>query len=172
MTALDDYGQSVQLWHAMESASRLGTPVLACMCCANDDNNEGESDEEKMEDAILVCSLQRPRPGVIVPRPPRGGVVSMPSCGGREGKSPVFKAHPSIRGMVRPLATRDNVGRVPGHGLHLAMVTTGLRPDAEFLPNRLRSHLSNYWLRYDRLPPPDSPLLPKMARDMLLDFMG
>ena len=44
MTALDDYGQLVQLWHAMESASRLGTPVLACMCCANDDDNEDESD--------------------------------------------------------------------------------------------------------------------------------
>ena len=52
----------------------------------------------------------------------------MPSYGGRDGKSPVFKAHPSIRGMVRPLATRDDVGRgrrrrprprpPPCHGYH------------------------------------------------------
>ena len=33
ITALNDYGQSIQLRHAMESASRYGTPILACLCC-------------------------------------------------------------------------------------------------------------------------------------------
>ena len=61
---------------------------------------------------------------------------------------------------------------VPVHGLHLAMVATVLLPGADFLLSRLRSHLSAYWAWYDRLLPPDGPLLPKMARDVLLGFMG
>ena len=92
ITALNDYGQSTQLRNAMECSKRFGTPVLACICC-RDDEDENENDEHehdtsccdqsskimhsnKVEDAILVCSLQRVRPGVISSSSYNGGSSS------------------------------------------------------------------------------------------------
>ena len=177
ITALDDYGSSTQLRHAMESANKFGTPVLACICCHNgddDNNNEG------VENAIVVCSLQRPRPGVISSSPSTSSVVSISSTN--------KLSHPSIQGMVRPLATRDDINNptsssddndIPKHALHTAIVTTGIQSDANFLLNQLQTHISKYWFRYDTLPSPSSGsattqqlTVIKMVRDILLDCLG
>ena len=151
----------------MESATRHGAPVLACLCCNDDD----EGDER----AILVCSLQRPRPGVISPEPTtRGGCTT--TIARSTGNSTAFTHHPSIEGLVQQLATRDDVdqdplGIIPGHELHTAIVSTGIRSDALFLLGQLQQHLSQYWFRYDSLPSPTTQMV-KMTRDVLLDFLG
>jgi len=175
VTALDDYGQSTQLKHAMESAIRHGTPVLACLCCNDDDDEKGD------ETAILVCSLQRPRLGVIAPKPKtsRGGCTTTITTS--TGNSTAFTHHPSIEGLVQQLATRDDVdvwsetNHDPAgtgiHALHTAIVSTGIRSDALFLLGQLQQHLSQYWFRYDSLPSPTTQMV-KMARDVLLDFLG
>ena len=177
ITALDDYGSSTQLRHAMESANKFGTPVLACICCHNGDDDDNNN--EGVENAIVVCSLQRPRPGVISPSPSTSSVVSISSTS---------KSHPSIQGMVRPLATRDDINNptsssddndIPKHALHTAIVTTGIQSDANFLLNQLQTHISKYWFRYDTLPSPSSGgattqqlTVVKMVRDILLDCLG
>mmetsp|Transcript_46007 Transcript_46007/g.96608 ORF Transcript_46007/g.96608 Transcript_46007/m.96608 type:complete len:532 (-) Transcript_46007:58-1653(-) len=209
ITALDNYGQSTQLRHAMESANRFGTPVLACIFChdndednddavSNDDNNavsngdnpqcadneqsaENKEEEEAVENAILVCSLQRPRLGVI---------STSPSNNKQTSSSP--SVHPSIQGMVRIIATRDDdhnshgvdSSLLPKHSLHTAIITTGLQSDAQFLVSQLQGHLSKYWFRYDTLPPSSSSSssylssssssspIAQMVRDVLLDCMG
>ena len=171
-TALDDYGQSTQLKHAMECAIRYGAPVLACLCCNDDDDGD--------ETAILVCSLQRPRPGVISPKPTRGGCTT--TITRSTENSTAFTHHPSIEGLVQQLATRDDVdvwsgtnqdsvGTIPSHALHTAIVSTGIRSDALFLLGQLQQHLSHYWFRYDSLPSPTTQMV-KMTRDVLLDFLG
>ncbi|KAL9186666.1 hypothetical protein ACHAXT_005904 [Thalassiosira profunda] len=174
ITALDDYGQSTQLRHAMESASRYGTPILACICCSEkgtSDEDEPGCSNEKEEDAIVVCSLQRPRPGVISPSPGRN-IASV----AESDKS----VHPSIQGMVRLLATRDDVHHpsqssedMPQHALHTAIVTTGVQSDASFLLRTLQTHMSKYWFRYDTLPSASGEAsVVKMVRDILLDCLG
>ena len=118
ITALDDYGQSTQLRHAMESANRFGTPVLACICCTtgtgtddNDDSTNTNDNDGLVENAIVVCSLQRPRPGVISPTHTTTSSSSSSSTSGGiiNINSNHNKHHPSIQGMVRLLATRDDI---------------------------------------------------------------
>ncbi|KAL7550638.1 hypothetical protein ACHAWF_013857 [Thalassiosira exigua] len=171
ITALDDYGQSTQLRHVMESATKFGTPVLACICCEQDD-------ERTTENAIVVCSLQRPRPGVISPSLAR---ISRASFASRS-KSSLKSIHPSIQGMVRIVATRDDMHHsaisqddVPQLVLHTAIITTGIQSDAHFLLSQLQSHFSKYWFRYDNLPSISSSasmMVVKMVRDVLLDCLG
>ena len=160
VTALDEYGQSTQLRHAMESAKRHGTPVLACLCCTG---NDGKS----KEDAILICSLQRPRLGVIASSHEPNGIVT-------KDKTKNKKIHSSIRGMVRVLTTRDdsdNVAPIPRHSLHTALVATGLQADTSFLINKLQTHaISKYWFRYNVLP--QGEMILRMVREILLDFLG
>ena len=67
ITALNDYGQSIQLRHAMESASRYGTPILACLCCSDNSEHENSKQHLVTENAIVICSLQRPRLGIVAP---------------------------------------------------------------------------------------------------------
>jgi 20S proteasome alpha/beta subunit len=162
VTALDDYGQSTQLRHAMESAARYGTPVLACLCCTSSCNGS------KTENAILVCSLQRPRLGVVGSSFHHNSIVRNTSRS---------QAHPSIRGIVKILATRDDsttndrTTATPQHSLHSALIATGLQSDSVFLMNKLQSHLiSKYWFRYDSLP--HGEVLLRMIREILLDFLG
>jgi len=139
ITALDNYGQSTQLRHAMESATRFGTPVLACICRIDSENKEEE--KEGIENAIVVCSLQRPRPGVISSSPTISSISS-------NNKSII---HPSIQGMVKPVATRDDIQTtprthhlkdIPNHAIHTAIVTTGIFSDANFLLAQLQAHIS------------------------------
>ena len=170
VTALDDYGQSKQLRHAMESADRFGTPVLACVC--GRDGTKGENNDTatdvggnrtRAQDAIVVCSLQRPRLGTVA--------ISLPLTGGVTTVSRGNDVHPSIQGMVRIISTCDDSPNIPAgsegptHLLHTALVSTGVQADATFLLSRLQAHLSQYWFRYDALP--SSAV--KMAQDILLD---
>ena len=185
VTALDDYGRSTQLRHAVESATRHGTTVLACACCCggNFARDDDLDDDSAIKDAIVVCSLQRPRPGVVAASPPTGPGASFP---------------PSVRGMVRTLATDDDVdlddiddddtgpemtattttsssSSSPSHALRVAIVVAGVRPDADYLSDRLRAHLNRHWFRYDSLPPTSTTrggALVKMAGDVLLDCLG
>ena len=161
VTTLDDYGQSIQLKHAMKSASRYGTPVLACLCCTDDNGGDNKS----TENAIVVCSLQRPRLGVIAMPDETGGIIIR----SRDSRN----VHSSIHGMVKVLATRDDstkASTTPRHTLHTALISTGLQSDISFLTRTLQSHLvSKYWLRYDSLPHDEAIL--KMIREILLDFL-
>lgn len=166
VTALDDYGQSTQLRHAIQSAARYGTPVLACLCCTN----TCDGSETKTQNAVLVCSLQRHRPGVV------GNSYHYNSIVRDASRSDV---HPSIQGVVKILATRDDsVTRIsdpatamPQHSLQAALIATGLQSDSNFLIIKLQSHLiSKYWFRYDALPYGE--VLLRMVREILLDFLG
>jgi len=193
ITALNDYGQSTQLKNAMESASRFGTSVLACICCQDHEDEEDSTDQSKEEDrvenTIVVCSLQRPRPGVIATSPPTcsSSITTKTSS----SKSTI---HSSIQGMVRILSTRDDVHPnsipydssmdIPKHTLHTAIVTTGIQSDANFLLTQLQMHISKYWFRYDTIPSTSSSdgtsssvsspssTVTKMVRDVLLDCLG
>ena len=161
VTALDDYGESTQLRNAMESTSRYGTPVLACLCKTNEDNGK--------ENAVIVCSLQRPRLGIISSSHEANDMVRYRNKGG---------IHPSIQGMVKILTTRDDstvkpsdAAATPKHSLHTALISTGLQSDTTFLLNKLQSHcISKYWLRYDTLP--QGEVITRMVREILLDFLG
>ncbi|EED96169.1 predicted protein [Thalassiosira pseudonana CCMP1335] len=204
VTALDDYGQSTQLRYAMESAFRFGTPVVACLCCHEDGGEEGDDAADavatpndapkrrRRENAIVVCSLQRPRLGVVSSSS-NNGIINHKSSGRKSTKH-----HPSIQGMVRVLATRDDDTThyatsssqdniqdntsMPQHSLHTAIITTGLQSDAQFLLNQLQQHfISKYWFRYNVLPSSSSDatggngsnaMVVKMVRDILLDCMG
>ena len=184
ITALNDYGQSTQLRNAMESASRFGTPVLACICCHDDNKNDAKNqiNGEKFENAIVVCSLQRQRPGVISPSPSTSS-VSITTATNKS--STTSSIHSSIQGMVRLLASRDDIhpnssksciaddndDDIPKHSLHTAIVTTGIQSDANFLLTQLQTHISKYWFRYDTLPSTSSSVT-KMVRDVLLDCLG
>ena len=193
ITALNEYGQSTQLRNAMESASRFGTPVLACICCHDDKNDAKNQSGEKVENAIVVCSLQRQRPGVISPSPSTNSVLSITTS---TNKSSTSSRHSSIQGMVRLLAARDDIhpnssksciadndddDDIPKHTLHTAIVTTGIQSDANFLITQLQTHISRYWFRYDTLPSTSSSdtlssssssTVTKMVRDVLLDCLG
>ena len=179
ITALDNYGQSTQLRHAMESATRFGTPVLACICRIDSENKEEE--KEGIENAIVVCSLQRPRPGVISSSP----TIRSSSSSNISSSNNKSIIHPSIQGMVKPVATRDDIQTtprthhlkdIPNHAIHTAIVTTGISSDANFLLAQLQSHISKYRFRYDALPSTSgatsSLTVIKMVRDVLLDCMG
>ncbi|KAL7462824.1 hypothetical protein ACHAXS_003218 [Conticribra weissflogii] len=187
VTALDDYGQSTQLRHAMESAARYGTPILACIFCDEDGdntttNNSEAENKNKMENAIFVCSLQRPRLGVVSNRPPTMNTIM-------KMKQPSNKVHSSIQGMVKIIATRDDFypnssteseDDIPSHTLHTAMVCTGIQSDTLFLQSQLQSHFTtSYWFRYNSLPSTIASNLystptavVKMVRDILLDCLG
>jgi hypothetical protein len=123
-----------------------------------------------MEDAIVVCSLQRPRPGVVAASPPTTGSAPVAA----KGVPPEQRVHPSIQGMVRIVATSDDApdteagGDAPTHALHTALVATGVRADAAFLLARLQAHVAGYWFRYDALPASAA----KMAQDVLWDCLG
>ena len=191
ITALNDYGQSTQLKNAMESASRFGTPVLACICCKdNAENSTDQSKEDRSENTIVVCSLQRPRPGVIATSPP----TCSSSITTKTSSSSKSSIHSSIQRMVRILSTRDDVHPnsipydssidIPKHTLHTAIVTTGIQSDANFLLTQLQMHISKYWFRYDTIPSTSSSdgissslsspssTVTKMVRDVLLDCLG
>ncbi|KAL3804438.1 hypothetical protein ACHAW5_003484 [Stephanodiscus triporus] len=179
-TALDDFGWSTQLRHAVESSTRHGTTVLACACLRGGDfaRDDDLDNDGAIEDAIVVCSLQRPRPGVVVACPLTEPGASFP---------------PYVRGMVQTLATDDNVNDNDtgsemtmtitlsssssslSHVHHMAIGIAGVRPDADYLSNRLRTHLNRHWFRYDSLPPTSTTrggALVKMAGDVLLDCLG
>eukprot|EP00578_Thalassiosira_sp_NH16_P001500 CAMPEP_0181138304 /NCGR_PEP_ID=MMETSP1071-20121207/34173_1 /TAXON_ID=35127 /ORGANISM="Thalassiosira sp., Strain NH16" /LENGTH=378 /DNA_ID=CAMNT_0023225127 /DNA_START=245 /DNA_END=1381 /DNA_ORIENTATION=- len=184
ITALDDYGQSSQLRNAMESAARFGMPVLACICCHYDDDADGvvgcnDDRDQRTENAIVVCSLQRPRPGVISPAISTNGLPITIAEKGSSSSGSDIDIHTSIQGMVKLLATRDDYSpaardsedtMMPRHSLHTAIIATGIQSDASFLLDQLRTHIvSKYWFRYDTLP---SAALEKMVRDVLLDCLG
>lgn len=133
-TALDDYGQSIQLRHAMKAPERYGTPLLACLCRLPRDDS--------FENAVLVASLQKNPTGIAPLRTPPGA--------------------------VRPLAVRDD-SPAP---LRAALVSSGLRADADFLLDRLRRYcVSEYWFRYDDVPHVQGEAA-RAIRRTLLDFMG
>jgi len=190
ITALNDYGQSTQLRYAMEAASRYGTPILACLCCcADDDDDDDDETQRRNENAIVICSLQRPRLGIIAPSIPTIGATStnIRRYVSSNDNNPV-KVHPSIQGLVKVLATRDDVDRaavdatsqnnnneddddVPIHTLHTAIVSTGIQSDATFLLNQLQRHFSKFWFRYNTLPMSTWAVV-KHIREVLLDCMG
>jgi hypothetical protein len=156
VTALDDYGQSIQLRHAMEAPRRYGTPVQACLCHLPHDDESSN----RFENAILACSLQKPAAGIVshtqIHRSSHDGIH-----------------HPSLRGMVHALAARDDAP--PTHErIHAALVVSGLQSDARFLLDRLRRYcISKYWFRYDALPAGNGGgEVVRRIRRMLLDFMG
>ena len=190
ITALDDYGRSKQLQHAMQSAKRYGTPIVACICCSSSSSSssakevkeEGDSRSHLVEDVIIVCSLQRLHT--------RTGVVAASVAASTTTTTTLPS---SIHGMVRILATMDdddeqhdeynnnnddendveNTFQPPRHALQSAIVITGLVSDAEYLTDKLRSHMNKYWFRYDSSScSTNAALVTKMTRDVLLDCMG
>ena len=173
ITALNNYGQSTQLRHAMEAASRYGTPTIACLCCDTENNGEDESiNNARNENSIVVCSLQRPRFGIIAPTIPTGSS----STNIRRYSTTSAKVHPSIQGLVKVIATRDDVDdingdEIPIHNLHTAIVCTGIQSDATFLVSQLQRHFSKFWFRYNTIPT-NSMAVVKMIQDVLLDCMG
>mmetsp|Transcript_20373 Transcript_20373/g.33537 ORF Transcript_20373/g.33537 Transcript_20373/m.33537 type:complete len:465 (+) Transcript_20373:65-1459(+) len=189
ITALNNYGQSTQLRHAMEAASRYGTPIIACLCCATDDeeggvrnNDEQEVEHSRKENSIVICSLQRPRLGIVAPSIPIG--ASSTNIRRFSNKTASNKVHPSIQGLVKILATRDDVDNVnvdattqpednnlPTHTLHTAIVSTGIQSDATFLMNQLQRHFAKFWFRYNTLPTSTLAVV-KMIQEVLLDCMG
>ena len=54
--------------------------------------------------------------------------------------------------------------------LHTAMVVSGIRSDADYLSDRLRSHAVKHWFRYNTSP--SSNTMAEMVRDVMLDFLG
>jgi hypothetical protein len=184
ITALNDYGQSTQLRYAMEASARYGTPIIACLCCCDDDNdNEDISDKNDIDDStqrnentIVICSLQRPRWGIIAPSIPTMGASSTNirrySSSSNKNNNSSVKVHPSIQGLVKVLATRDDVDDdVPIHILHTAIVSTGIQSDATFLVSQLQRHLSKFWFRYNTIPTSTLAVV-KNVREVLLDCMG
>jgi 20S proteasome alpha/beta subunit len=185
VTALNDYGQSLQLRNAMESAVRFGTPVLACLCTNADvayEDNAGSSLEPstQRENAIIICSLQKPRFGIIAPTY-ETDIITSKRPGG---------IHSSIGGMVRILANRDDStvhkeNDIPRHSLHIALITTGIASDANFLLGQLQKHfMKKYWFRYDALPDGGGAMangegsggsygvVVRKIREIILDFLG
>lgn len=189
ITALNNYGQSTQLRHAMEAASRYGTPIIACLCCAdeedsitnnnNDDGDNSNNEKQRNENCIVICSLQRPRLGIVAPSIPTG--ASSTNIRRYSTSNTSSKVHPSIQGLVKILATRDDVDNidattqsndnVPTHTLHTAIVSTGIQSDATFLLNQLQRHFSKFWFRYNTLPT-NTLAVVKMIQEVLLDCMG
>ncbi len=181
ISALNNYGQSTQLRHAMEAASRYGTPIIACLCCTDDEEDDvrkddNTRDEQRMENSIVICSLQRPRLGIVAPSIPRG--ASSTNIRRYSNNNTSYKVHPSIQGVVKVLATRDDVDNVnsqiddiPMHSLHTAIVSTGIQSDATFLLNQLQRHFSKFWFRYNTLPT-NTIAVVKMIQEVLLDCMG
>jgi len=189
ITALNNYGQSTQLRHAMEAASRYGTPIIACLCCAdeedsitnnnNDDGDNSNNEKQRNENSIVICSLQRPRLGIVAPSIPTG--ASSTNIRRYSTSNTSSKVHPSIQGLVKILATRDDVDNidattptndnVPTHTLHTAIVSTGIQSDATFLLNQLQRHFSKFWFRYNTLPT-NTLAVVKMIQEVLLDCMG
>ena len=199
ITALDDYGRSEQLRRAMQSAKRYGTPIVACICRSSSSRSSSSSSSSSskevkeveevedsrshlVEDVIIVCSLQRlhTRTGVVAASTTTTTTTTLPS---------------SIHGMVRILATMDddddeqhdgynnnnyddendveNTFQPPRHALQSAIVITGLVSDAEYLTDKLRSHMNKYWFRYDSSScSTNAAAVAKMTRDVLLDCMG
>ena len=182
ITALNDYGQSIQLRHAMESASRYGTPILACLCCSDDSENENSKQQLVTENAIVICSLQRPRLGIVAPSI-SSGASSTNIKQYLSTSNGSVNVHPSIQGLVKVVATRDDVddndvhayandaNDEPKHTLHTAIVCTGIQSDATFLTNQLQRHFSKFWFRYNTLPTSTLAVV-KMIREVLLDCMG
>ncbi|KAL3763549.1 hypothetical protein ACHAWU_009233 [Discostella pseudostelligera] len=50
------------------------------------------------------------------------------------------------------------------------MVVSGIRSDADYLSDRLRSHAVKHWFRYDTSPSLNT--MAEMVRDVMLDFLG
>ena len=186
ITALNDYGQSTQLRHAMEAASRYGTPIVACLCCVdnnNVDNVDNVNQQQRKENAIVICSLQRPRLGIVAPSIPTGASstnIRRYNSSDNDNSNNEIIVHPSIQGLVKVLATRDDdVGTattqhdndVPEHTLHTAIVSTGIQSDATFLLSQLQRHFSKFWFRYNTLPT-NSLAVVKFTREVLLDCLG
>ncbi len=191
INALNNYGQSTQLRHAMEAASRYGTPIIACLCsvdeedeivvCNTDDveMDTSNSENQRRENAIVICSLQRPRMGVVAPSVPTG--ASSTNIRRYSTNVTPNNVHPSIQGLVKILATRDDVDNIdaatqtnhdgPTHTLHTAIVSTGIQSDATFLLNQLQRHFSKFWFRYNTLPS-NTIAVVKMIQEVLLDCMG
>ena len=182
ITALNDYGQSIQLRHAMESASRYGTPILACLCCFDNSANKNSKQQLVTENAIVICSLQRPRLGIVSPSISSGASSTNIKQHLRTSNGSL-NVHPSIQGLVKVVATRDDVddndvhayandaNDEPKHTLHTAIVCTGIQSDATFLTNQLQRHFSKFWFRYNTLPTSTLAVV-KMIREVLLDCMG
>jgi 20S proteasome alpha/beta subunit len=67
----------------------------------------------------------------------------------------------------------ENTFQPPRHALQSAIVITGLVSDAEYLTDKLRSHMNKYWFRYDSSScSTNAAAVTKMTRDVLLDCMG
>jgi len=192
INALNNYGQSTQLRHAMEAASRYGTPIIACLCSVDEEDkivvcntndvemmDKSNSENQWRENAIVICSLQRPRLGVVAPSVPIG--ASSTNIRRYSTNVTPNKVHPSIQGLVKILATRDDVDNIdaatqtnhegPIHTLHTAIVSTGIQSDATFLLNQLQRHFSKFWFRYNTLPS-NTLAVVKMIQEVLLDCMG
>eukprot|EP00984_Skeletonema_dohrnii_P006871 scaffold2445_cov86-Skeletonema_dohrnii-CCMP3373.AAC.2 len=172
----------------MEAASRYGTPIIACLCCADEEdsvansNNDGDNsnnEKQRNENCIVICSLQRPRLGIVAPSIPTG--ASSTNIRRYSINDNSSKVHPSIQRLVKILATRDDVDNidattqsndnVPTHTLHTAIVSTGIQSDATFLLSQLQRHFSKFWFRYNTLPT-NTLAVVKMIQEVLLDCMG
>jgi 20S proteasome alpha/beta subunit len=114
ITALDNYGRSKQLHHAMQSTKRYGMPIVACICCSSSSTKDKEEEEDSragpVEDVIVVCSLQRlhaTRTGVIASTTAAAATTTTTTTTTTTNIIP-SPSSVSIHGMVRILATKDD----------------------------------------------------------------
>jgi 20S proteasome alpha/beta subunit len=111
--------------------------------------------------------MQRPRLGIIASSY-ENEIIST--------KKDKQNIHPSIQGMVKILATRDDSTKptsttTPRHSPHTALIATGIQSDISHLLNQLQTHvISKFWFRYDTYPPREGMI--QMVKDVLLDFLG
>ena len=180
------------------SATKFGIPILACICSSRQHSQLGgdyqhyHRHQHHQYDSIIVCSLQH--------RHRRDGVIPTTNTVEKNGLVRQLVTRDDVDDAAADIDTDDiiendthsltndieeDIGRsttvnnstkriMPKHAprtlLHTAMVVSGIRADADYLSDRLRSHAVKHWFRYDT--PPSLYNMAEMVRDVMLDFLG
>jgi 20S proteasome alpha/beta subunit len=193
ITALNDYGRSDQLQYASISSSKFGVPIVACICSTKQQLQQ-QGHHHHHHDAIIVCSLQRcHRQDGVIPTTnvatgggvglvrqlvTRDDVDAATDCNiddidDDDESSSITNQIKKDAGSATTMVTkmqRMSRNNPPCTLLHTAMVVSGIRSDADYLSDRLRSHAVKHWFRYDTSPSLNT--MAEMVRDIMLDFLG
>ncbi len=195
ITALNDYGRSDQLQYASISSSKFGVPIVACICSTQQQlQKQGHHHHHHHHyDAIIVCSLQRRHQqdgvipttnvadgggGLVRQLVTRDDVDAATDCNTRDidnddESSSIINHVKKDTGSTTTMVTkmqRMSRNNPPSTLLHTAMVVSGIRSDADYLSDRLRSHAVKHWFRYETSPSLNT--MAEMVRDIMLDFLG
>lgn len=136
MRALDKFGNSVQLKHAREAATRHGRLVVAARC----HHPSSSSDDASGGDAPVVVVSVGNRPMVRSMTLPLGA-----------------EQQTSKKRNNDDQGSNNNVGMV-------AMCCTGIKSDADWLIRHMQEYAANVWERYDHHPLGTSALAHSVSR--------